>query len=222
MTESGPGWAVLRIDGNDLDVVFDGRLVLASGGAILRKLVDLVDIAEIAAVNRCLDAIKIGYGTIILVICLLVWTFTLVGVSFSGLCHILIALWKHILSILLLVIELLTEVLCDLWVVLLLLVVRFKLIELTLVSRLGGLVVLGVLLLLQLLKLLHQDLRWQLVHQLFRLFVLFIWLAFSLRCLGILAILLLQLSLGVLSCSALLLKLRLNGAQLNLWVLPLL
>lgn len=51
MTKGGPCWAVLWVDGDQLDVVFDGCLVLSTGGAVLSKLVDSVDVDEVVALT---------------------------------------------------------------------------------------------------------------------------------------------------------------------------
>jgi hypothetical protein len=51
VTKSSPGWAVFWVNGDQLDVVLDGSLVLSLGGAELSQLVDSVDVDEVVAIT---------------------------------------------------------------------------------------------------------------------------------------------------------------------------
>jgi hypothetical protein len=60
VTKSSPGWSVLRVNGNKLDVVLNGGLVLSSGGAILGKLVDSVDVNKIVSFSFSQVSLDVG------------------------------------------------------------------------------------------------------------------------------------------------------------------
>lgn len=51
VTKGCPGWSILWVDGDELDVVLNCSMVLSLGGTELCQLVDLVDIDEVVSIS---------------------------------------------------------------------------------------------------------------------------------------------------------------------------
>ena len=57
MTEGGPGLAVLLVDVDQFDVVFNGSLVITLGSTVLSQLVDFVHVNDVVAHEWCVEVL---------------------------------------------------------------------------------------------------------------------------------------------------------------------